>query len=145
MRVAGAMSSEANQLVYRSSSSDIASDHLADWFTPRRRPKDRPPFSMASHFGSNKLDQFGAVDGLFRRRTRIGRKIVTVPFCVAASRPMTKDPSKIKRCPECKSLVEALTMRPLSRTPTGAVRYVCTACFTRIMALRKKVRETSAM
>ena len=55
---------------------------------------------------------------------------------------MTKDPSKIKRCTECKRLVEASNMRPLGRNPKQAgVRYVCPDCFTRVMALRRKVRE----
>ena len=41
---------------------------------------------------------------------------------------MSKDPSKVKRCSECKRLVEAATMRPLGRTPKqGGVRYVCEA------------------
>ncbi len=58
---------------------------------------------------------------------------------------MTKDPSKIKRCTECKRLVEASTMRPLGRTPMqGGVRYVCPDCFTRVMALRKVVQDTRA-
>jgi hypothetical protein len=55
---------------------------------------------------------------------------------------MTKDPSKIKRCPECRRLVEASTMRPLSRTRLGGgVRYACPDCFQRVMGLRKAVRE----
>ena len=55
---------------------------------------------------------------------------------------MSKDPSKIKRCPECKRLVDASTMRPLSRTPHGgSVRYACPECFSRVMALRKATRE----
>jgi DNA-binding transcriptional regulator YiaG len=29
---------------------------------------------------------------------------------------VSKDPSKIKRCPECKRMIDATTMRPLSRT-----------------------------
>jgi hypothetical protein len=53
---------------------------------------------------------------------------------------VTKDPSKIKRCPECRRLVEASTMRPLSRTRFGGgVRYACPDCFKRVMALRKAV------
>ena len=45
---------------------------------------------------------------------------------------MTKDPSKVKRCPECKRLVDSSTMRPLSRTPQGgAVRVACPDCFQR--------------
>jgi hypothetical protein len=56
---------------------------------------------------------------------------------------MGKDPSKIKRCPECKRLVDVATMRPLSRTPNGSVRFACTGCFTRVMALRKNVRIAS--
>ncbi len=51
---------------------------------------------------------------------------------------MTKDPSKIKRCPECRRLVEAATMRPLSRTRFGGgVRFACPDCFKRVMMLRK--------
>jgi DNA-directed RNA polymerase subunit RPC12/RpoP len=53
---------------------------------------------------------------------------------------MGKDPSKTKRCPECKRLVDAATMRPLSRSPTGGLRFACPDCFTRVMALRKSVR-----
>jgi hypothetical protein len=53
---------------------------------------------------------------------------------------LTKDPSRIKRCPECRRLVEASTMRPLSRTRFGGgVRYACPECFKRVMALRKAV------
>jgi hypothetical protein len=53
---------------------------------------------------------------------------------------MPKDPSKIKRCPECRRLVEASTMRPLSRTKLGGgVRMACPACYTRVMDLRKAV------
>ena len=38
---------------------------------------------------------------------------------------MGKDPSKIKVCPECRRLVEAATMRPLSRNQLGSgIRYV---------------------
>ncbi len=50
---------------------------------------------------------------------------------------MTKDPSKIKRCPACKRLAESATMRPLSRPAHGGVRFVCLACFTEGMAARK--------
>lgn len=50
---------------------------------------------------------------------------------------MTKDPSKIKRCPSCKRLTEAATMRPLSRAANSGVRFVCLDCFTEGMALRK--------
>jgi hypothetical protein len=51
---------------------------------------------------------------------------------------LSKDPSKIKRCPECRRLVEASTMRPLSRTRFGGgVRYACPDCFKRVMGLRK--------
>jgi hypothetical protein len=58
---------------------------------------------------------------------------------------MTKDPSKIKRCPECKRLVDASTMRPLARTRQGGgVRHACPDCFTRVMALRKKVQDAYA-
>jgi endogenous inhibitor of DNA gyrase (YacG/DUF329 family) len=53
---------------------------------------------------------------------------------------MTKDPSKIKQCPECRRLVEAESMRPLSRTRLGGrVRMACPACYTRVMDLRKAV------
>ena len=59
---------------------------------------------------------------------------------VTAKARMTKNPSKIKRCPECRRLVEAETMRPLSRTRLGGgVRFACPACFTRVMGLRKAV------
>lgn len=58
---------------------------------------------------------------------------------------MTKDPSTIKRCPECKRLVDASTMRPLGRPPKQVgVRYVCPDCFTRVMALRKAVQDARA-
>jgi hypothetical protein len=50
---------------------------------------------------------------------------------------MTKDPSKIKRCPACKRLTETATMRPLSRTTQSGVRFVCLDCFTEGMALQK--------
>lgn len=53
---------------------------------------------------------------------------------------MTKDPSKIKQCPECRRLVQASTMRPLSRTRFGGgVRFACPDCFKRVMAMRKAV------
>jgi hypothetical protein len=53
---------------------------------------------------------------------------------------VTKDPSKIKQCPECRRLVPAHTMRPLSRTRFGGgVRYACPDCFKRVMDLRKAV------
>ncbi|HET9403302.1 MAG TPA: hypothetical protein VFO57_01830 [Burkholderiales bacterium] len=53
---------------------------------------------------------------------------------------MPKDPPKIKRCPECRRLVEAETMRPLSRTRFGGgVRFACPDCFKRVMAMRKAV------
>jgi hypothetical protein len=54
---------------------------------------------------------------------------------------MGKDPVKIKRCPECKRMVDATTMRPLSRTPTGGVRFACPDCFARVMALRKVIKD----
>jgi hypothetical protein len=57
---------------------------------------------------------------------------------------MGKDPSKIKRCPECKRLVEAATMRPLSRSQHGGVRFACPDCFTRVMALRKIAKEANS-
>jgi len=53
---------------------------------------------------------------------------------------VTKDPSKIKQCPECRRLVQALTLRPLSRTRWGGgVRFACVDCFKRVMDLRKAV------
>jgi hypothetical protein len=53
---------------------------------------------------------------------------------------MTKDPSKIKQCPECRRLTEANTMRPLSRTRLGGrVRMACPACYVRVMELRRAV------
>jgi len=55
---------------------------------------------------------------------------------------MGKDPSKIKRRAECKRMVDATTMRPLSRTPTGRVRVVCLNCFVRVMALGNAVQDT---
>ena len=54
---------------------------------------------------------------------------------------MGKDPSKIKRRAECKRMVDATTMRPLSHTPTGGVRVVCLDCFARVMALGNAVRD----
>jgi hypothetical protein len=51
---------------------------------------------------------------------------------------MSKDPSKIKRCPACKELKASATMRPLSRSGQGGVRLVCLECFTEGMASRKK-------
>lgn len=51
---------------------------------------------------------------------------------------MSKDPSKIKRCPACKKLKASATMRPLSRTGQSGVRLVCLECFTEGMASRKK-------
>lgn len=50
---------------------------------------------------------------------------------------MTKDPSKIKRCPACKRLSNTATMRPLSRTGQSGVRFVCLDCFTDGMAKQK--------
>lgn len=59
---------------------------------------------------------------------------------------MSKDPSKIRWCPECRCLVAASTMRPLSRTCAGsAVRVVCVDCFTRVMASWKTVRDARAV
>jgi endogenous inhibitor of DNA gyrase (YacG/DUF329 family) len=53
---------------------------------------------------------------------------------------LTKDPSRIKRCPECGRLVPAESMRPLSRTQWGGgVRFACPDCFKRVMELRKAV------
>ena len=54
---------------------------------------------------------------------------------------LSKDPSKIKRCSECNHLVDAATMRPLSRNQNGdGIRHVCPDCYARIMAFRKAVR-----
>jgi len=53
---------------------------------------------------------------------------------------LPNDQPKIKRCPECGRLVEASSMRPLSRTRRGAgVRFACPDCFKRVMAMRKAV------
>lgn len=53
---------------------------------------------------------------------------------------LTKKPSKVKHCQECRRLVQASTMRPLSRTRLGSgVRFACPECFKRVMALRKAV------
>ena len=46
---------------------------------------------------------------------------------------MSKDPSKIKRCPECTSMVDASTMRPVARTSPNRVHFVCLTCFDREM------------
>jgi len=55
---------------------------------------------------------------------------------------MTENQGKTKRCPECKRLVGAAMMRPLSRTRQGGgLRYACPDCFARIMALRKMVKR----
>ena len=55
---------------------------------------------------------------------------------------MSKDPSKIRLCSECKRLVDARTLRQLARTQhAGSVRFACPPCFERVMALRKAVRE----
>jgi hypothetical protein len=56
---------------------------------------------------------------------------------------MTKDPSKIKRCPVCKRLASAATMRPLSRSQQSGVRLVCLDCFAEGMALRKSAAATN--
>ena len=54
---------------------------------------------------------------------------------------MTKESAKVKVCPECRRLVEAATMRPLSRNQQGSgIRYVCPDCYKRVLALRKMVR-----
>jgi endogenous inhibitor of DNA gyrase (YacG/DUF329 family) len=46
----------------------------------------------------------------------------------------------MKRCPECGRIVEASSMRPLSRTQWGGgVRFACPDCFKRVMELRKAV------
>ncbi len=55
---------------------------------------------------------------------------------------MTKDPSKIKRCPACKRLADAATMRPLSRSDQSGVRFVCLDCFTEGMAQQKSAAAT---
>jgi hypothetical protein len=53
---------------------------------------------------------------------------------------LTKDPSKIKQCPECRRLVEASTMRPLSRSRFGGgLRFACPDCFKRVTDMRKAV------
>ena len=45
----------------------------------------------------------------------------------------------------CRRLVEASSMRPLSRTRFGGgVRYACPDCFKRVMALRKAVANARA-
>ena len=46
---------------------------------------------------------------------------------------MSKDPSKIKRCPECASLVDTTTMRPIARKSPNRVHFVCLTCFGREM------------
>jgi hypothetical protein len=57
---------------------------------------------------------------------------------------MGKDPSKIKQCQECKRLVDAATMRPLSRRPDGGgVRYACPDCYIRVMAMRKIAQQVN--
>jgi hypothetical protein len=56
---------------------------------------------------------------------------------------MTKDPSKIKRCPECKRLTDTATMRPLSRSKQSGVRLVCLDCFTAGMARMKGAGRTA--
>lgn len=64
--------------------------------------------------------------------------IPDIPLSQGAQLP--KDPSKIKRCPECRRLVDAATMRPLSRTRLGGgVRFACPDCFKRVMDMRKAV------
>lgn len=50
---------------------------------------------------------------------------------------MTKDPSKVKRCPACKRLSSTATMRPLSRGGKSGVRFVCLDCFTEGMAKQR--------
>jgi len=53
---------------------------------------------------------------------------------------LTQEPSKIKQCPECRRLVQAPAMRPLSRTRLGGgLRYACPDCFKRVMDMRKAV------
>jgi hypothetical protein len=55
---------------------------------------------------------------------------------------MSALPSNTKRCAECRQSVDAMTMRPLSRTTYGSgLRYACPDCFTRVTALRKIARE----
>jgi hypothetical protein len=49
-----------------------------------------------------------------------------------------KSTSQTKQCPECRRLVEAATMRPLSRSRFGGgLRYACPDCYKRVMLLRK--------
>ena len=53
---------------------------------------------------------------------------------------MSKDPSELKRCPECGRTVPAAGMRPLARTRYGGgIRFACPACFARVMEFRKAV------
>jgi hypothetical protein len=55
---------------------------------------------------------------------------------------MGNNPSKTKRCPECKRWIDAASARPLSRTlQGGGVRYLCPDCFAKGMALRKAIPE----
>jgi hypothetical protein len=51
---------------------------------------------------------------------------------------MGNNPSKTKRCPECKLWIDAAAARPLSRTRLGGgLRHVCPDCYAKAMALRK--------
>ena len=55
---------------------------------------------------------------------------------------MSAHPPKQKRCAECRQVVDATTLRPLSRTVYGSgLRYACPGCFVRVKALRKVARE----
>jgi hypothetical protein len=56
-----------------------------------------------------------------------------------------KDPSKTKRCTECNRLVDAATMRPMSRNQNGGdIRRVCADCFARVTAQRNAARNKGA-
>jgi len=55
---------------------------------------------------------------------------------------MSPQPPKQKRCAECRQVVDATTLRPLSRTAYGSgLRYACPGCFVRVKALRRVARE----
>jgi hypothetical protein len=58
---------------------------------------------------------------------------------------MSKVSSQTKQCAECRCAVDSKTMRPLSRTPSGAgTRYACASCYSRVTALRKIARDAHA-
>ena len=72
------------------------------------------------------------------------RGVQWASLCTARETRVSKDPSKIKHCLECKRMVDALTMRPLARQASGGgVRRVCAECYCRVTALRKTVRDSS--